>query len=345
MRAVMLTFCPSSASTSVRPPWRSGRRWGTHGAEDHRGKPLPAVQRARSGCPFETADAIACRAGVAAGQLRAASRRRCVYVLRHNLGNGHTCLPQDKLLPTAAIAAGARATSWLEGAGGAAGAAAQLVLAAGRTAALTVYLPEYCAGRALHRRAAAPHAALGRAAADTSPAPSSCWPSWSSPARSATPACSARPSCRRCSTNMLHPHRRPRHRQNHHHQRHHRPAGGVRAARWRCAAPTGRAAKRMSEVTGREAKTIHRLLEVDFARRPASLQFKRNEKNPLNAGAVIVDETSMVDILLMRLADLRALKDELPADSGRGQRPAALGGAGQRAAGLHRSRTRCRRCA
>ena len=64
-------------------------------------------------------------------------------------------------------------------------------------------------------------------------------------------------------------------------------------------APTGRAAKRMSEVTGREAKTIHRLLETDFAN-PTSLQFKRNEKNPLNAGAVIVDETSMVDIPLMR---------------------------------------------
>ena len=64
-------------------------------------------------------------------------------------------------------------------------------------------------------------------------------------------------------------------------------------------APTGRAAKRMSEVTGREAKTIHRLLEVDFAN-PTSLQFKRNEKNPLTADAVIVDETSMVDIPLMR---------------------------------------------
>ena len=64
-------------------------------------------------------------------------------------------------------------------------------------------------------------------------------------------------------------------------------------------APTGRAAKRMSEVTGKEAKTIHRLLEVDFAN-PTSLQFKRNERNPLNVDAVIVDETSMVDVPLMR---------------------------------------------
>ena len=64
-------------------------------------------------------------------------------------------------------------------------------------------------------------------------------------------------------------------------------------------APTGRAAKRMSEVTGKDAKTIHRLLEVDFAN-PSALHFKRNEKNPLPFDAVIVDETSMVDIPLMR---------------------------------------------
>ena len=71
------------------------------------------------------------------------------------------------------------------------------------------------------------------------------------------------------------------------------------------AAPTGRAAKRMTEVTGREAKTIHRLLEVD----PQSvlLTFKRNEKNLLPCDAVIVDEMSMVDTLLMD-ALLRAVK-------------------------------------
>ena len=65
------------------------------------------------------------------------------------------------------------------------------------------------------------------------------------------------------------------------------------------AAPTGRAAKRMSEVTGREAKTIHRLLEVDFTKKEA-LTFKRNERNPLSHDVIIVDEMSMVDIPLMR---------------------------------------------
>lgn len=61
------------------------------------------------------------------------------------------------------------------------------------------------------------------------------------------------------------------------------------------ASPTGRAAKRLSEVTGREAKTIHRLLEY----KPAEGEFARNEENPLAADLVIVDETSMVDVLLM----------------------------------------------
>jgi exodeoxyribonuclease V alpha subunit len=61
------------------------------------------------------------------------------------------------------------------------------------------------------------------------------------------------------------------------------------------ASPTGRAAKRLAEVTGREAKTIHRLLEYS----PTEGGFKRNEDNPLEADLVIIDEASMVDILLM----------------------------------------------
>ena len=60
-------------------------------------------------------------------------------------------------------------------------------------------------------------------------------------------------------------------------------------------APTGRAAKRLSETTGREAKTIHRLLEFS----PQINSFKRNRQNPLDTDVVIVDETSMVDLILM----------------------------------------------
>ena len=68
------------------------------------------------------------------------------------------------------------------------------------------------------------------------------------------------------------------------------------------AAPTGRAAKRMTEATGYEAKTIHRLLEVGpGAEDDASgAVFERNEDNPLEADAIIVDEMSMVDIYIFR---------------------------------------------
>jgi exodeoxyribonuclease V alpha subunit len=67
------------------------------------------------------------------------------------------------------------------------------------------------------------------------------------------------------------------------------------------AAPTGRAAKRMSEATGREAKTIHRLLEVAFMSEDSRRQqFHKNEENPIETDVLIVDECSMIDIMLMK---------------------------------------------
>ncbi len=71
------------------------------------------------------------------------------------------------------------------------------------------------------------------------------------------------------------------------------------------AAPTGRAAKRMSDLTGQEAKTIHRLLQVEWDENDRQT-FARNEKNLLDCDALILDELSMVDILLFE-AVLRAL--------------------------------------
>lgn len=71
------------------------------------------------------------------------------------------------------------------------------------------------------------------------------------------------------------------------------------------AAPTGRAAKRMSEVIGMEAKTIHRLLEFT----PQDSYFAKNEDDPLNADLVVVDEMSMIDTLLMYHL-LRAVESE-----------------------------------
>ncbi|MBW4464043.1 MAG: ATP-dependent RecD-like DNA helicase [Pegethrix bostrychoides GSE-TBD4-15B] len=60
------------------------------------------------------------------------------------------------------------------------------------------------------------------------------------------------------------------------------------------ASPTGRAAQRLSEVTGQEAKTIHRLLEFD----PKHMKFKRDQDSPIEADAVVVDEASMLDLFL-----------------------------------------------
>lgn len=72
------------------------------------------------------------------------------------------------------------------------------------------------------------------------------------------------------------------------------------------AAPTGRAAKRLTELTGKEAKTIHRLLEVDYSSDEMHPVFRKNEKNPLKCDTLIVDEMSMVDSLLFNSL-LRAL--------------------------------------
>ncbi|MBQ2895160.1 MAG: ATP-dependent RecD-like DNA helicase [Oscillospiraceae bacterium] len=71
-------------------------------------------------------------------------------------------------------------------------------------------------------------------------------------------------------------------------------------------APTGRAAQRMSELTGEEAYTIHRLLGAGWAAEGDALVFRKNEDDPLKCGAVILDECSMVDITLMQ-ALLKAL--------------------------------------
>lgn len=83
----------------------------------------------------------------------------------------------------------------------------------------------------------------------------------------------------------------------------------LRAKKRRClvCAPTGRAARRLSEATGLEAKTIHRLLEVQ----PGAGRFARNERNPLDCDLLVVDETSMVDVPLMA-----SLLAALPATAG-----------------------------
>ena len=71
-------------------------------------------------------------------------------------------------------------------------------------------------------------------------------------------------------------------------------------------APTGRAAKRMSESTGREAKTIHRILEMGVNDDGKSY-YKRGENEPLEADVIIIDEASMIDVMLMNSL-LKAIK-------------------------------------
>lgn len=73
------------------------------------------------------------------------------------------------------------------------------------------------------------------------------------------------------------------------------------------AAPTGRAAKRLSELTGRKASTLHRLLEANYSAGAQQLTFARNEKNPLRCDVLIIDEMSMVDVYLFD-STLAALK-------------------------------------
>lgn len=75
------------------------------------------------------------------------------------------------------------------------------------------------------------------------------------------------------------------------------------------AAPTGRAAKRMAEATGREAKTIHRLLEYGRSEGTDGFLFGRDEENPLEGDLIIIDEASMIDILLFYYL-LRAVPPE-----------------------------------
>ena len=98
-------------------------------------------------------------------------------------------------------------------------------------------------------------------------------------------------------------------------------------------APTGRAAKRMTEATGFEAKTIHRLLEVD----PKGGGFKRGDDYPLDCDLLVVDETSMVDVMLMQ-ALMKAVPDKARPFGRRRHRPASLRWARPSTGGCHRIR-------
>ena len=96
------------------------------------------------------------------------------------------------------------------------------------------------------------------------------------------------------------------------------------------AAPTGRAAKRMTETTGYEAKTIHRLLELSGGPEQAqeNVRFERNAQNPLEADVIIIDEMSMVDIFFDACTSFRC-GFRYQADPGGRCEPASQCGTGQ----------------
>lgn len=289
MRSVMLFLSQfginSSTSVSI---WK---RWGTMAQRMIEENPYLLCSE-DIGMDFEQCEAIAIKLKIppdSSYRIEAAIQ----FVLRHNLFNGHTCLPMDKLLPAAA---GLISQS-------------QIMLEKGMEALLhrrelvTVdvngrtycYLPEYLEAEhfitsriqfmlmadsekkpeikdkidALEQRSGIAYASLQKYAIEQAMY-HKIFILTGGPGTGKTTTINA-------IIELL-------------------EESGCKVA---LCAPTGRAAKRMSEVTGKEAKTIHRLLEVDFAD-PSSLHFKRNEKNPLPHDAVIVDETSMVDVPLMR---------------------------------------------
>ena len=91
------------------------------------------------------------------------------------------------------------------------------------------------------------------------------------------------------------------------------------------AAPTGRAAKRLGDACAREAQTIHRMLGMSYSEELGEVTFAKNEKEPLNADAVIIDEMSMVDCEPDALIIGRPAP-RLPAGDGGRRRSAALWG-------------------
>ncbi len=250
---------------------------------------------------FLAADAIAQEMGL----LYDAHERVCaglMYVLRHNLQNGHTCLPRDKMCAAASdflrvepetvfstldamLSSGALGEAELDGES-------------------WIYLPEYLqaeryAASHLRRLVHWPGSGGGDVEKFIARAEASQGITYAPLQRKAIAAAfqsnalvlTGGPGTGKTTT-----------------------VNGILSAfeqngdRVLLAAPTGRAAKRMAELTGRKAKTIHRLLEVDFSRNDA-VCFQHNEKNPLKCDVIVIDEMSMVDALLFESL-LRALRPQ-----------------------------------
>ena len=252
------------------------------------------------GADFGAVDAFAIKQGMSAEDPRRLSAAT-VYTLRHNLGNGHTFIPVDKLCPATAMMISVDPEA-VEDALRDLNMAGKIVV--DRLRGLKIcYLPEYYEAETyinerLKEMLASPQErpagleAMVRAVAremDTDYAPDQVKAIYAA-AENSVMLLTGGPGTGKTTT-----------------------VNGILALfdkmgiETALAAPTGRAAKRMSELCGREAATIHRLLETQFSPEDGRLTFMHDESEPLKADAVVVDETSMVDVLLME-ALLRALK-------------------------------------
>lgn len=277
---------------------RCFKKWGTQTIERVKQNPY---QLCGNGLyiGFDRADQIASQMDRPADDSRRIEAG-LLYVLRHNLGNGHTCLPVDKLIPTAASLLGlaeqpveavlddmaACFTVKIREMEGRRFAFLPAMYNAETYIALRLIQTPACAGlpaEFLDRRLAAMEEENGIAYAERQKE------AIRQALERGTLILTGGPGTGKTTTlkaiiTLL------------------EEMGETVAV----AAPTGRAAKRLSELTGSEGKTIHRLLEVQWTDDDAP-HFARNEQNPLDIDALVLDEMSMVDAPLME-GVLRALK-------------------------------------
>ena len=271
---------------------RVWKQWGMSAIDVVTGDPYQLCCEA-VGVSFETADDIAAQLEIATDAPQRMKAGLC-HVLIHNLNNGHTCLPQHKLLETAAKLLALEGFLLEE--------ALMVALEDGTLISDTVdgtsfiYLPDlyesetYIAGRIGLLLGVAPPESK-KWDKDISTLENQLAISYAQAQRKAIAMAlnsnifilTGGPGTGKTTTlngilTIL-------------------EQSGAKVA---LAAPTGRAAKRMAELCGRDAKTIHRLLEVDFRDdNNPGIRFKRNEKNPLRNDVIILDEVSMVDTKLL----------------------------------------------
>ena len=252
------------------------------------------------GIGFRTADAIAMKLGIEKTAM-VRVRAGISYALAEAMDEGHCGLPTDELVPLA--------EKLLEVPGGLVRTALDLELAEGTVIADRVGETPCVFLAGLHR--------AERTIAERLTRLRECYPALAldrpgqgnAVGRATHRACACGKPDRRdpvgADLQGAGHDRRSRRRQDHHHQSASFAYSRRRGSRSLLCAPTGRAAKRMTEATGFEARTIHRLLEVD----PKGGGFKRYEDNPLDCDLLVVDEASMVDVMLMQ-ALMRAVPDK-----------------------------------